>query len=184
MSGVASAPRLGPGFALTQPVRRAIGAAGMAGLVVLGGVIAVGGTGGRTFEVPASAKGLPGWIAGPFKPLSVTVTGGQFWLLLAGMFVCYGAVLLAGDALRFRWVAGGVVLLHLIFILSPPLLSKDIFSYLEYARLGVVHHVNPYGHVVKAVPGEQIYRFRWKAQQTAASMVQPCPSAHCSQALR
>jgi glycosyl transferase family 87 len=168
VSGVASAPRLGPGFALTEPVRRAIGAAGMAGLAVLGAAIAVGGTGGRTFEVPASAKGLPPWIAGPFKPLSVTVTGGQFWLLLAGMCACYGAVLLAGDALGFRWVAAGVVVLHALFVLSPPLLSKDIFSYLEYARLGVIHHVNPYGHVVKAVPGEQIYKFLgWRSVASA-----------------
>jgi alpha-1,6-mannosyltransferase len=165
---MASALRFRPGFALTEPFRRAIGLAGIAGVVVLGAVIAVGGTGGRTFEVPASAKGLPDWIAGPFKPFAVTITGGQFWLALVGMCVCYGAVLAAGSTLRARWVVGAVVLLHLMFMLSPPLLSKDIFSYLEYARLGVIHHVNPYGHVVKAVKGDEIYKFLgWRSVASA-----------------
>lgn len=31
---------------------------------------------------------------------------------------------------------------------------------------------------------EQIYRFRWKPRPIAASIVQRCPSAHCSEALR
>ena len=168
MSGVASTVRLRPGVALAEPVRRAIGMSGMAGLAVCGAVIAVGGTGGRSFVVPASAKGLPTWIAGPFRPLSLTITGGQFWLALVGMCVCYAAVLLAGDVLRMRWVVAGVLLLHLLFMLSPPLLSKDIFSYIEYARLGVIHHVNPYGHVVKAVPGEAVYKFLgWRSVASA-----------------
>jgi hypothetical protein len=168
VSGVASALRLRPGLALTEPARRAIGIAGTAGIAVLGFVVAIGGTGGRSFEVPASAKGLPGWIAGPFHPLGVTITGGQFWLALVGMCLCYGAVLVAGDALRLRWVVGGVVVLHVLFALSPPLLSKDIFSYLEYARLGVIHDVNPYGHVVKAVPGDEIYKFLgWRSVASA-----------------
>ena len=53
-------------------------------------------------------------------------------------------------------------------MLAPPLLSKDIFSYLEYARLGVVHHVNPYGHVVKAFRGDDVYRFLgWRSVPSA-----------------
>src|SRR5256885_15066084 len=67
-----------------------------------------------------------------------------------------------------RGGGAGVLLLPLLFMLPPPLLSKDIFSYIEYARLGVIHHVNPYGHVVKAVPGEAVYKFLgWRSVASA-----------------
>ncbi|HEX8073779.1 MAG TPA: glycosyltransferase 87 family protein [Thermoleophilaceae bacterium] len=154
--------------ALSQPLRRSIGLAGLAGLLLFGALIAVGGAGGRTFEVPASAKGLPGWIAGPFEPLGVTLTAGQFLLAVLAMCACYAAVLVAGDAVRARWAIGAVVLLHALFTLAPPLLSKDIFSYLEYARLGVVHDVNPYDHVVRAVRSDDVYRYLgWRSIPSA-----------------
>jgi Glycosyltransferase family 87 len=168
VTGVAEALPARPGIALTEPVRRAIGLAGLAGLFVLGALVAVGGAGGRSFEVPASAKGQPGWIMGPFKPLGFTLTGSQFWLALIGMCLCYAAVLVAGEALPGRWVIGSVVVLHALYVLAPPLLSKDIFSYLEYARLGVVHHVNPYAHVVKAVRTDDVYRYLgWRSVASA-----------------
>ena len=63
MSSVAPALRSRPAFALTEPVRRAIGVAGIAGLAFFGGMIAIGGAGGPSFEVPAGKEGLPNWIA-------------------------------------------------------------------------------------------------------------------------
>src|SRR3712207_8552158 len=36
------------------------------------------------------------------------------------------------------------VLLHVLFTIAPPLISKDVFSYIGYARLGSVHGLNPY----------------------------------------
>src|SRR5439155_13174580 len=122
-------------------------------------MIAIGGAGGPSFEVPAGKEGLPNWIAGPFHPLGLTIGGDAFWIALMGMSACYVAVLVAGAALGVRWVASGVLVLHLLFTLAPPLLSKDIFSYVEYARLGVAHHVNPYGHVVRAVSGDDVFPY-------------------------
>jgi hypothetical protein len=148
-----------PALALTEPVRRLIGLAGLAGLTLFGALIAVGGAGGRSFEVPASARGFPNWIAGPFRSFGGTLTAGQFLLAVVAMLLCYGAVLVAGDAVRVRWAIAAIALLHVLFALAPPLLSKDIFSYLEYARLGVIHDVNPYDHVVKAVRGDDVYRY-------------------------
>ena len=58
-----------------------------------------------------------------------------------------------------RWVLASIVGLHLLFALAPPLLSKDIFSYLSYARLGVFHHVNPYLHGPAVAPHDAVYRF-------------------------
>ena len=153
---------------MTDPMRRVLGLGGLAGLVVFGAAIAVGGAGGRTFVNPASAKGTPGWITGPFEAFGVTITAAQFFLALVAMCVCWAAVLVAGDALGGRWVIGAIGLLHLIFMLAPPLLSKDIFSYIEYARLGVVHDVNPYAEVVKAVRGDEVYRYLgWRSIASA-----------------
>jgi hypothetical protein len=168
MNTIAHAAESRPPFALTEPVRRLIGLMGLAALTLFGALIAVAGAGGRTFQVPASARGLPGWIAGPFAPLGGTITGAQFLLSAIAMCVCYAAVLVAGDAVRARWAIGAIVLLHGLFALAPPLLSKDIFSYLEYARLGVVHHVNPYGHVVKAFRADDVYRYLgWRSIPSA-----------------
>ncbi|MFL5782286.1 MAG: glycosyltransferase 87 family protein, partial [Thermoleophilaceae bacterium] len=154
--------------ALSEPVRRALGLAGLLGLFGFGAAIAVGGAGGRTFVNPASAKGTPGWITGPFHVFGVTITAGQFFLALIAMCACYAVVLLAGDALGPRVVIGAIVLLHVLFVLAPPLLSKDIFSYLEYARLGVVHHVNPYAELVKAVRADEVYRYLgWRSIASA-----------------
>ena len=45
-----------------------------------------------------------------------------------------------------RAVVGAVVAAHVLFLLAPPLLSQDVFSYIAYARLGVEHDLNPYEH--------------------------------------
>ncbi|MHB8491809.1 MAG: hypothetical protein ACYDA6_06310, partial [Solirubrobacteraceae bacterium] len=37
-----------------------------------------------------------------------------------------------------------IFLTHLFLILSPPLALTDVFNYLNYARMEVVHHLNPY----------------------------------------
>ena len=173
MSAIAGRPAPGglrafPVPALSERTRRMIGLAGMAGLLAFGALIAVGGAGGRSFEVPASRAALPGWIAGPFRGFGLSITASQFLLALVAMGVCYAAVLVAGDAIPARWAIGAIVVAHVLFALSPPLLSKDIFSYLEYARLGVVHHVNPYGHVVKAVRHDPVFRFLgWRSIASA-----------------
>jgi hypothetical protein len=43
------------------------------------------------------------------------------------------------------------------FALTPVLLSHDAFSYLDYARLGVVHDLNPYLHAPDAAPSDPVF---------------------------
>lgn len=48
------------------------------------------------------------------------------------------------------------------FALAPVLLSHDIYSYVDYARLGVVHGLNPYAHQPAAAPFDPAYaRVTW-----------------------
>ncbi len=44
-----------------------------------------------------------------------------------------------------------------LFALAPPLLSQDVFSYIEYARLGSLHDLNPYTHAPLAQPGDPAF---------------------------
>ena len=58
----------------------------------------------------------------------------------------------AAPRLRARWVIAAVVALHAIFFLAPPLSYTDVFNYINYGRMGVVHHLNPYVTLPAAEP--------------------------------
>jgi alpha-1,6-mannosyltransferase len=52
-----------------------------------------------------------------------------------------------------------VLALHVILLMSPPLQLEDVFNYLGYARLGALHGLNPYTHVILDEAHDPIYRF-------------------------
>jgi alpha-1,6-mannosyltransferase len=55
-------------------------------------------------------------------------------------------------------VVWGLIALFLTaFALTPVLLSHDAFSYLDYARLGVVHGLDPYVHAPEAAPNDPVF---------------------------
>ena len=43
-----------------------------------------------------------------------------------------------------RWIIGALLAVQVILFLAPPLQYTDVFNYINYARMGVVHHLNPY----------------------------------------
>jgi Glycosyltransferase family 87 len=56
---------------------------------------------------------------------------------------------------RLAWAA--IVVLVVAFAATPPLFSHDIYSYVDYARLGVVHGLNPYVVRPDAVPSDPAF---------------------------
>ncbi len=69
-----------------------------------------------------------------------------------------------------RWAIGLVAVLQLIVFAGPILLSTDVFSYIAYARMGVVHGLNPYLHGPAAIVGDPVYHYvgsDWKLVPTA-----------------
>ncbi len=61
---------------------------------------------------------------------------------------------------RLTW--GAIALLLAGFALSPVLLSHDVYSYVDYARLGALHGLNPYVHPPAAEPFDPAYaRVTW-----------------------
>jgi alpha-1,6-mannosyltransferase len=52
-----------------------------------------------------------------------------------------------------------IIALHVIVVFSPPLQLNDVWNYLGYARLGAVHHLSPYTHVIRDELHDPVFRF-------------------------
>lgn len=158
---VAPRQRLGGSVRATWPVLRGIGGYGaLVALVVAGTAIAVGAAGHSSFLVPSGRRHYPGWMAGPFGGLAHgKMTGALFVLLLLGMCAAYGVAVACSRGLDRRAAIAVIVLLQVVFLLAPPLLSTDIFSYVDYGRLGAVHGLNPYTHGASSAPADPAFAF-------------------------
>ena len=125
-----------------------LGSAALAGLLSAAVVLAAGAAAERRlFFVPASeAGGFPDWLAGPLHELGVLILPPRGAQLLVVMALCYLVALACARALP-AWVAiAAVVVAHAVFLLAPPLFSADVFGYVDYARLDVLHGLDPYSH--------------------------------------
>ena len=93
---------------------------------------------------------FPRWMAGPLGGLwpGLTRNGTTLRYLFTGpvavMYVSYLLVLTYVRALPARWAVATIVCAHAIFLLAPPLALTDVFNYVNYGRMEVVHHLNPY----------------------------------------
>lgn len=141
----------------------------LAGLVATGIALVLGSASTQpSFPIPSDAHGVPGWVAGPLAGHGTTMTAAEFILLLGAMWVFYLVVLAFADAVRAKWAIGAIVTLTLVFTLAPPLLSRDVFNYVDYARLGVTHHLNPYRYGPIAAHGDPTFPFvRWRHTPSA-----------------
>lgn len=77
-------------------------------------------------------------------------------LMWAG-FVAYLGVLAAAPRLGARVVWTAIVVLAAAFALAPVILSHDVYSYVAYARLGVLHGLDPYVHPPLAAPADPVF---------------------------
>src|SRR5207244_8201740 len=95
----------------------------------------------------------PDWLTWPFRGLWTDVPQSRGWLQnaladdLLGMLVCYLVALRCVRFLRPAVVWSLVALVYVVLFLAPPLLLTDVFNYIDYARMGVLHHLNPYTHI-------------------------------------
>ncbi|HEY3435495.1 MAG TPA: glycosyltransferase 87 family protein, partial [Solirubrobacterales bacterium] len=82
--------------------------------------------------------------------------GLAFGLVWAG-FLAYLGFLAAAPRLDGRLVWGTIVVCVAGFALAPVLLSHDVYSYVDYARLGVRHGLDPYVNPPLAAPQDPAY---------------------------
>lgn len=57
------------------------------------------------------------------------------------------------------WSIALVAALNLIVFAGPVLISTDVFSYIAYVRMGVVHGVNPYLHGPQTIAGDPVFKY-------------------------
>ena len=126
---------------------------GLAAALAAGTLIAVGSASPGS-GITAGGRHLTGGLVSPLESLAWPLTHRRFLALLVVMAAGYLLATACARGLRARWALGAVVLLHVLFALAPPLLSTDVFSYVDYARLGAVHGLNPYVDPPAAAPAD------------------------------
>lgn len=114
--------------------------------------------------VLATAGGSPHWLLGVFRPLGASAlaqsgAGWTYYLALMISALLWAVVVWQAPRLRASWLLGAVIGLHVVFLLAPPLLSQDVFSYIAYARLGVEHGMNPYAFRPFDIPSDPVFGF-------------------------
>jgi hypothetical protein len=130
---------------------KTVPAVALTAMVVIGLVIASLASSHVSWLTPTARTGdYPFWLAGPLGPLTSWIPLGSatlaviFTIGAAVMYVAYVAVLVCAQRVRASYALSAIVALQFIFFLSPPLPLTDIFNYLNYGRMEVVYHLNPY----------------------------------------
>lgn len=164
-------PRFGPlGERLNLRLRRfalppRAGQFALGTLLVTTFLVVMFATAAPSLLVPSSQYTFPHWFSGPlhglFGHLFQDPMGLSIGLsaVFVAMGVAYGVALAAVRTLSMRTIAICVVALHALLLLTPPLPLTDVFNYLGYARLGALHHLNPYTHVIGQAAHDPVYRF-------------------------
>jgi hypothetical protein len=142
--------------------------AGIAGLIGLAAVSVHLAAPGPSVVQAAGRGGNPGWILGVFGD-GLSTSRNSYFDFERIAFVLYLAIVFCAAAIPMRVLKIAIVALVAAYTLAPPLLSRDVFSYISYARLETLHGLNPYQHVPLDVPGDAALAFieRWRDQTSA-----------------
>jgi hypothetical protein len=139
------------GLALTDSREAAIGVCALLVIVLCSLLfVLVAANRPSLFSATTHVGYFPHWMAGPLGGLLPGLTRNATtlkYLFTGGLVVMYASYV-AGlkyvPKLRARWAIGAVGAVQASFFLSPPLALTDIFNYVNYGRMEVVHHLNPY----------------------------------------
>jgi alpha-1,6-mannosyltransferase len=138
---------------------RVLGAAGLVGVPASVFGVVAGAAGKPTSYVPSRSGGWPGWLSGPLHVFALGLGSSSFQVLTLLMCASYAAVLLAVRILPGKAIALSIAAAYALLLLGPPLISQDVFGYLAFARLGVLHGLDPYTHVAAEAPTDAVFPF-------------------------
>jgi hypothetical protein len=122
-------------------------------------------TASQNILVPASYLAFPSWQSGPLHfvfrwlPIDQNALKDLLTFVVLMLLGAWAIALRGVRTLSLRAIAVTIVALHVIVLLSPPLQLNDVFNYLGYARLGAVHHLSPYTHVINDELHDPVFRF-------------------------
>jgi hypothetical protein len=130
---------------------RAIARALLGGMVLcVATIVVIAADRPSILSAPSHVGFFPHWLAGPLGGLLPGLTRSPqalkalFTAALVLMYVAYVVALRYVPRLRARWVLATVVALHVLLFLAPPLSLTDVFNYINYGRMGMIDHLNPY----------------------------------------
>ncbi len=98
------------------------------------------------------------------------------WIDISAVFVAFVAVfgvyLLAlrqlPGAISWRFIRRSTLLIGCLYVLIPVVTSPDLFSYIAYARMAVLHNLNPLTTIPTAIQNDQVYRYIFWVDQPSA----------------
>jgi alpha-1,6-mannosyltransferase len=130
--------------------------AGICTLVLLAATLEVvlDGALGHAPLIPRSPD-ISKWLVGIGERLGYRV----FLIALLAFSAAYLGMLALARRLSARWAIALVAALNLIVFAGPILFSTDVFSYIAYARMGVLHGIDPYLHGPHTIKGDAIFTY-------------------------
>jgi hypothetical protein len=151
----------------------ASGAAALGVLAVVTVLIVLYASSVPSVLVYGSSAEFPSWMAGPLhgllsgllqhpngRPLAPWRTVDYAYsAAIVVMFAAWAVALAAARSLSMRAIAITVAATYAFLVLCPPLGLTDVFNYLGYARLGGLHGLNPYVHVIADEHFDPAYKF-------------------------
>lgn len=147
---------------LAHSLRVVAGALSLIGLMAAVLAVVTAAASRPSLLVPARLGGFPAWLRGPLDTADYVLFPSDFAWVMVAMTACYLVALVCAPALDRRWVLGVILALHAILLVGPPLISSDAFGYLDWARMGVLHGLNPYSTESGSVVSDPVYGFvRW-----------------------
>src|SRR4051795_6555823 len=110
-----------------------VGSTALIGVVVMGAIVAIDSAYYRSIVVPISEKkGYPFWMKGPLQTfVGDRLLADQYGRLMMGMFAAYVVVVLVARWVPLPVIVGGIVILHVLFVLTPPVGSTDVTNYVS-----------------------------------------------------
>ena len=95
-------------------------------------------------------------------------TGLMFCLFLNVFLLYLLALIMLPRMVRLKYILISVFLLGLICVFVPVVTSSDVFSYIAYARIGVIYHHNPLTTWPASIINDQVITYIYWVNQPSA----------------
>lgn len=122
---------------------------------------------------------FPGWnVIPPISSISITSVPdiSSSWETLAMLLGAFSLVFLIylfavnrlSGLISRRFIMRSTLIIGLLFMLVPVVTSPDLYSYIAYARIGIIYHMNPLTTIPQAIHNDVIYSYvSWVDQPSA-----------------
>jgi hypothetical protein len=108
------------------------------------------------------ATATPGYLDGWF----------DISMLFAAFLVVFVVYLLAlrrlPGSISWRFIKRSTILIGCLYVLIPVVTSPDLFSYIGYARMAVLHNLNPLTTIPTAIQSDPVYKYIFWVDQPSA----------------